>query len=109
RGAEAERLRRPRSSAPMRREPATAKLNLALIVGRPREDGKHEVATVYQRLDLADRVALSPASRLRVVGFAPDTLVLRALERPADAAGAAPSLGARMTQPNPVPSRLTRR
>jgi 4-diphosphocytidyl-2-C-methyl-D-erythritol kinase len=90
----------------MRREPATAKLNLALVVGRLREDGKHEVATVYQRLDLADRVALSPAPSLRVDGFAADTLVRRALERLADAAGVAPSWEARLTKRIPVASGL---
>ena len=58
----------------MRREPATAKLNLALVVGRVRENGKHELATVYQRLDLADRVALSPARRIRVDGFADEPI-----------------------------------
>jgi len=90
----------------MRREPATAKLNLALVVGLPREDGKHEVATVYQRLDLADRVALSPASGLRVEGFAADTLVRQALERIADEAGVAPGWEARLTKRIPVASGL---
>jgi 4-diphosphocytidyl-2-C-methyl-D-erythritol kinase len=71
----------------MTRAPATAKLNLALVVGRPRDDGKHEVTTVYQRLDLADRVAVSPVARLRVTGFPDDTLVRRALEELAAAAG----------------------
>ena len=64
----------------MRRAPATAKLNLALVVGPRREDGRHEVATVLQRLDLADRIAVEPAPRLRVEGFPDDTLVRRALE-----------------------------
>jgi 4-diphosphocytidyl-2-C-methyl-D-erythritol kinase len=90
----------------VRREPATAKLNLALVVGRSREDGKHEVATVYQRLDLADRVALSPARGLRVDGFAADTIVGRALERLADAAGVAPHWEARLTKRIPVASGL---
>jgi 4-diphosphocytidyl-2-C-methyl-D-erythritol kinase len=90
----------------MRREPATAKLNLALVVGRSRKDGKHEVATVYQRLDLADRVAISPAPRLRVGGFAADTLVRRALERLADAAGVAPAWKASLTKRIPVASGL---
>jgi 4-diphosphocytidyl-2-C-methyl-D-erythritol kinase len=90
----------------MRREPATAKLNLALVVGRSREDGKHEVATVYQRLDLADRVALSPAPRLRVGGFAADTLVRRALERLADAAGVEPRWEAKLTKRIPIASGL---
>lgn len=90
----------------MRREPATAKLNLALVVGRRRDDGKHEVATVYQRLDLADRVALSPAPSLRVSGFAADTLVRRALERLADEAGVEPRWEVRLTKRIPVASGL---
>ena len=54
--------RRPSSSRSRRRShvsraPATAKINLALVVGPRRDDGKHEVATVLQRIDLADRVA----------------------------------------------------
>ncbi|HEY6149300.1 MAG TPA: hypothetical protein VIW19_02185 [Gaiellaceae bacterium] len=64
----------------MRRAPATAKLNLALVVGPRREDGRHEVATVLQRVDLADRIAVEPAPKLRVEGFPDDTLVHRALE-----------------------------
>jgi 4-diphosphocytidyl-2-C-methyl-D-erythritol kinase len=90
----------------VRREPATAKLNLALVVGRCRDDGKHEVASVYQRLDLADRVALSPAPALRVNGFAADTLVRRALERLADEAGVQPRWEARLTKRIPVASGL---
>src|SRR4051795_7870278 len=85
----------------MTRAPATAKLNLALVVGRPR-DGKHELTTVYQRLDLADRVAIAPAARLRVSGFAEDTLVRAALERLAEAAGIKPDWEARLTKRIPV-------
>jgi 4-diphosphocytidyl-2-C-methyl-D-erythritol kinase len=69
------------------RASATAKLNLALVVGPRREDGRHEVATVLQRIDLADRVAIEPAEALHVEGFPEDTLVRRALESLADAAG----------------------
>jgi len=90
----------------MRREPATAKLNLALVVGRRRDDGKHEVATVYQRLDLADRVAISPGPALRVSGFAADTLVRRALERLAEEAGVEPRWEATLTKRIPVASGL---
>ena len=36
----------------MNRRPAAAKINLALVVGPPREDGKHDVTTVYQRVGL---------------------------------------------------------
>jgi 4-diphosphocytidyl-2-C-methyl-D-erythritol kinase len=71
----------------VRRAPATAKLNLALVVGPPREDGRHELITVLQRLDLADRVAVEPAPTLRVEGFPEDTRVRRALESLAEAAG----------------------
>jgi len=63
----------------VRRVPATAKINLALVVGSRRPDGKHEVATVLQRIDLADRVSLEPAQRLEVRGFQEDTLVREAL------------------------------
>jgi 4-diphosphocytidyl-2-C-methyl-D-erythritol kinase len=59
---------------------ATAKINLALVVGARREDGYHEVATVLQRIDLADRIEIAPASEASVTGFAGDTLVAQALE-----------------------------
>jgi len=59
---------------------APAKLNLALVVGPTRPDGRHEVATVLQRISLADRVRLDAADELTVTGFAADTLVGRALE-----------------------------
>ena len=71
----------------MRRVPATAKLNLALVVGPLRPDGKHEVATVLQRIDLADRIELEPAPALAVEGFAGDTIVRAALFALARAAG----------------------
>ena len=90
----------------MTRAPATAKLNLALVVGRPRSDGKHELTTVLQRLDLADRVSIRPAPALRVVGFAEDTLVRRALERLAEAASGAPRWEARLTKKIPLAAGL---
>jgi 4-diphosphocytidyl-2-C-methyl-D-erythritol kinase len=62
------------------RAPAPAKINLALVVGPTRDDGKHEVVTVLQRLGLCDRIAVEPASRITVEGFPSDTLVRRALE-----------------------------
>jgi 4-diphosphocytidyl-2-C-methyl-D-erythritol kinase len=60
---------------------APAKLNLALVVGPTRPDGRHEIATVLQRISLADRIRLEPAHELRVDGFPEDTLVRAALER----------------------------
>jgi 4-diphosphocytidyl-2-C-methyl-D-erythritol kinase len=64
----------------MRRAAATAKLNLTLVVGPLRDDGRHEIATVLQRIDLADRISVEPAPQMRVEGFPEDTLVRRALE-----------------------------
>jgi 4-diphosphocytidyl-2-C-methyl-D-erythritol kinase len=60
---------------------APAKLNLALVVGELRPDGKHELATVFQRIDLADRVSVEPAddATTSVEGFPEDTLVAAAL------------------------------
>lgn len=86
----------------MNRAPATAKLNLALVVAPMRADGRHEVATVLQRIDLADRVRVEPAAALRVDGFAQDTLVRTALERLAEAANTEPRWAARIWKRIPV-------
>jgi 4-diphosphocytidyl-2-C-methyl-D-erythritol kinase len=85
---------------------ATAKLNLALVVGPQREDGNHEVSTVLQRLELADRVSIEPADELAVEGFAEDTLVRGALERLAEAAKVEPNWRARISKHIPVASGL---
>jgi 4-diphosphocytidyl-2-C-methyl-D-erythritol kinase len=58
---------------------AHAKINLAHVVGPLRPDGKHEVATVLQRIDLADEIELEAAERTAVEGFAEDTLIGEAL------------------------------
>ena len=63
----------------MRRGVAAAKINLALVVGPKRSDGKHELATVYQRVTLADDIEVRRADRIEVTGFADDTIVARAL------------------------------
>jgi 4-diphosphocytidyl-2-C-methyl-D-erythritol kinase len=63
------------------RAPAPAKINLALVVGPLRRDGKHELLTVYQRIGLVDRIDLVPAQRTEVDGFRGDTLVGEALRR----------------------------
>jgi 4-diphosphocytidyl-2-C-methyl-D-erythritol kinase len=60
--------------------PAPAKINLALVVGPVRADGKHELVTVYQRIDLCDRVAVEPAATTAVEGFPEDTIVRVALD-----------------------------
>jgi 4-diphosphocytidyl-2-C-methyl-D-erythritol kinase len=90
----------------MRRLPATAKLNLALVVGQLGAGGRHEVATVLQRIDLADRISVEPAPRLTVEGFSADTLVGGALERLARAAECAPLWRARIWKRIPVAAGL---
>jgi 4-diphosphocytidyl-2-C-methyl-D-erythritol kinase len=64
----------------VKRASASAKINLALVVGPLRPDGYHEVATVLQRVDLTDRIEVEPADDVRVRGFRGDTLVKGALE-----------------------------
>lgn len=59
---------------------APAKINLALVVGPQRGDGKHEVATLLQRVELADTVTVRRSTAIAVAGFPYDTLVRRALE-----------------------------
>jgi len=90
----------------MRRAPATAKLNLALVVGPLRDDGRHEVTTVLQRIDLADRVSVEPAPHLRVEGFPDDTLVRDSLESLAGAAGVDPRWKARIWKHIPAAAGL---
>jgi 4-diphosphocytidyl-2-C-methyl-D-erythritol kinase len=64
----------------VKRGVAAAKLNLALVAGPKRIDGKHEIATVYQRIALADRIEIRRARETNVEGFRDDTLVQRALD-----------------------------
>jgi 4-diphosphocytidyl-2-C-methyl-D-erythritol kinase len=72
---------------------AHAKLNLFLrVVGR-RPDGFHELETVFQSIDLADELNVSPADDLRLTGGSaeappgPENLVLRAAVALREAAG----------------------
>jgi 4-diphosphocytidyl-2-C-methyl-D-erythritol kinase len=88
------------------RAPAAAKINLALVVGPTRPDGKHEVLTVYQRLGLVDRIELEPAPRLLVEGFSEDTLVRDALEALAQRAGVEPAWRVRIEKKIPVAAGL---
>jgi 4-diphosphocytidyl-2-C-methyl-D-erythritol kinase len=60
--------------------PAPAKINLALVVGPQRPDGNHELVTVYQRVDLGDRIRIEPAAgNTRISGYPEDTIVRDAL------------------------------
>lgn len=85
---------------------AFAKINLALVVGPARADGKHEVVTVLQRIDLHDDVALEPADELAVQGFEGDTMVRGALVALAGAARVEPRWRARIEKRIPVAAGL---
>ena len=49
-------MRAPARGRAAMRAPAPAKINLALVVGPQRGDGKHELVTIYQRLGISDRI-----------------------------------------------------
>jgi 4-diphosphocytidyl-2-C-methyl-D-erythritol kinase len=85
---------------------AHAKINLALVVGPRRDDGKHEVVSVIQPVGLADRVELEPAEALSVEGFEQDTLVRGALEALAGVAGVEPRWRATIEKNIPVAAGL---
>jgi 4-diphosphocytidyl-2-C-methyl-D-erythritol kinase len=90
----------------MSRAPAPAKVNLALVVGPLRDDGRHEVLTVLQRVDLVDRIELEQAPELRIEGFAEDTLVRVALHELARNAGVQPRWRVRIEKQIPVAAGL---
>jgi 4-diphosphocytidyl-2-C-methyl-D-erythritol kinase len=90
----------------VKRLPAAAKVNLALVAGPRREDGLHSVATILQRIDLCDWIELERAPRLSVEGFRDDTLVRSALERLAEAVGSNPGWRVRIAKGIPVASGL---
>ncbi len=86
--------------------PAHAKINLALVVGARRDDGKHEVVTVLQRIDLHDTVSVEPGGALVVEGFPEDTIVRAALESLATAVGCEPRWRVRIEKRIPVAAGL---
>ena len=90
----------------MRHARAYAKINLGLVVGPLRGDGKHEILTVLQRVDLHDDVALEHAHELMVEGFAEDTIVRSALESLAVAARVEPRWRVRIEKRIPVAAGL---
>lgn len=85
---------------------APAKLNLALVVGPRRDDGKHELVTLLERLSLEDTVSVRRAEATRVTGFAEDTLVGAALDAVAHAAGGHAFFEARIEKRIPVAAGL---
>lgn len=85
---------------------AYAKVNLALVVGPLRADGKHEVLTLLERVDIADDIEVVPGEGLVVDGFPEDTLVRSALEALAAAAGVAADWSVRIEKRIPVAAGL---
>jgi 4-diphosphocytidyl-2-C-methyl-D-erythritol kinase len=85
---------------------AFAKINLGLVVGPLREDGKHEIVTLLQRVDLHDDVSLEPARALAIEGFDADTIVRGALEDLARVAGVEPCWRVRIEKRIPVAAGL---
>lgn len=94
------------------REPAPAKLNLALHVRRRRGDGYHELETLFAFVAHGDTVELDPAGQGFAVNgpFAEDlagegdNLVTRAADRFAAMFGVSPSGGITLTKRLPVSS-----
>jgi 4-diphosphocytidyl-2-C-methyl-D-erythritol kinase len=86
---------------------AHAKINLCLVVGPLREDGKHEVVTVLQRIDLSDTVGLELAAGegIAVEGFE-DTIVREALTVFSRVAAAPLAWNARIDKRIPVAAGL---
>lgn len=85
---------------------AFAKINLSLVVGPGRPDGRHEIVTVLQRVDLHDEIALEQSDPLEVDGYPDDTLVREALEALARAAAVEPRWRVHIEKRIPVASGL---
>jgi 4-diphosphocytidyl-2-C-methyl-D-erythritol kinase len=87
---------------------AFAKINLAHVVGPLRPDGRHEVVSILQRIDLHDVVELESFEGLEIVveGFPEDTLVRTALRSFAEVSGAAGSWRVRIEKRIPVAAGL---
>lgn len=90
---------------------APAKVNLQLSVGPVREDGFHDLATVFHAVDLVDTVTAREASELRVTIEGEDAsavptdrhnLVWRAAQAMADATGVDPAVHLHITKAIPV-------
>jgi 4-diphosphocytidyl-2-C-methyl-D-erythritol kinase len=86
--------------------PAFAKINLGLVVGPLRADGKHEIVTLLQRVDLHDDVELEVADELIVDGFDADTIVRDALTELAEAFAVAPYWRVQIVKRIPVTAGL---
>ena len=98
-------------TAPVTTAVAPAKVNLHLAVGDVRDDGYHELVTVYQALDLWERVSVAPAEHdsVEVSGPGADqvptdrsNLAARAVDLLREASGDRTPLALRMVKGVPV-------
>jgi 4-diphosphocytidyl-2-C-methyl-D-erythritol kinase len=87
---------------------AFAKINLAHVVGSLRPDGRHEVASVLQRIDLHDVVELELSDGVETIveGFADDTVVRASLDALGRATGSAGAWRVRIEKRIPVAAGL---
>ncbi len=87
---------------------APAKLNLCLYLGPRREDGLHELCSLFEPLALGDSIAVSEAERDEVVcpGVAGENLVTRALAALRERGWEAPPLRIEIEKRIPVAAGL---
>jgi 4-diphosphocytidyl-2-C-methyl-D-erythritol kinase len=83
---------------------APAKLNLCLYVGPRREDGLHELASLFQSLSLTDRLVVSEAASDEVIcpGVNAPNLATRALEALRDRGWSRPPLRVEIEKRIPI-------
>lgn len=96
-------------------EPAPAKLNLALHLRRRRDDGYHDLETIFAFTRFGDELSVAPAATLSLLvvgdfaeaaGQGPDNLVLRAATALAAAAGIVPAAALTLAKHIPVAAGL---
>jgi 4-diphosphocytidyl-2-C-methyl-D-erythritol kinase len=85
------------------REPAYAKLNLALHVGRPGADGLHPICSIFASLNLADEVHARPG------GTTADTIECEGVDEPNLAAAALAAFRAEVPSLPPLHLRIYKR
>jgi len=91
----------------MKAAEAFGKINVGLVVGPVRPDGKHEVVTLLHRVELSDSIAVEPSADPEVVveGFE-DTIVRSALTAFGAATGAEHGWSVRIEKCIPVAAGL---
>jgi 4-diphosphocytidyl-2-C-methyl-D-erythritol kinase len=87
---------------------APAKLNLGLYLGKPREDGLHELCSLFEPLALADLLRITEAERDEVVcpGIEGENLAARALAALRKRGWEAPALRIEIEKRTPVAAGL---